>query len=57
MQILIASNGEEAVKIFRETNSIESDHAINLILMDCNMPILDGYYASLIIKELIRTAN
>jgi len=43
MQILIASNGEEAVKIFRETNSIESDHAINLIIMDCNMPILDGY--------------
>ena len=40
----IANNGEEAIKKFRET-------IYDLILMDLQMPILDGFEATKIIKE------
>ena len=47
-----AFNGQEAVdainKVFQENNSIKYD----LILMDCSMPFLDGYSATIKIREI-----
>ena len=40
-----ARNGEVAVAMVRE-------HAFDLILMDCEMPIMDGYQAARLIREL-----
>jgi len=42
--VTIANNGQEAVDIIREDNSFD------LVLMDINMPILDGYAATEIIR-------
>jgi CheY-like chemotaxis protein len=46
-----AFNGKEALEIVEE--SIEQDCRFNLILMDCNMPIMDGYEATIAIRELM----
>ena len=46
-KILHAWNGKEAVDFF-----IDNKQHIDLILMDLNMPVLDGYMASKLIKEI-----
>lgn len=46
----IVSNGEEAVNFYRENYS-----EIDLILMDINMPVLDGIGAFTLIKEFEET--
>ncbi|WP_448681878.1 ATP-binding protein [Pseudomonas nicosulfuronedens] len=43
-QVGIATNGEEALK---QLDSSEFD----LVLMDCNMPVMDGYRATRVIRE------
>jgi CheY-like chemotaxis protein len=45
VQILTANNGQEALDMYKTTKNIK------LILMDCEMPILDGYDASKKIRE------
>jgi len=40
----VASNGEEAINTFNKNH-------YDLILMDCEMPIMNGYDASLAIRE------
>ena len=45
-KIIRAKNGKEAVDIIRENHG-----DIDLILMDLNMPIMDGYEAMRIIKS------
>jgi len=40
-----ANNGEEAVILVKE-------HRFDLILMDCQMPVMDGYEATAIIRQL-----
>ena len=40
-----ARNGEVAVALFK-------DHAFDLILMDCEMPVMDGYQAARMIRAL-----
>jgi DNA-binding NtrC family response regulator len=45
-----ASNGEEGVKKFKEFNP-------SLVIMDGDMPILDGYQAFKQIKEVDKNAN
>jgi len=42
---VIAENGKEAVDLFRE-------QAIDLVLMDCQMPVMDGFDATIQIREL-----
>ncbi len=38
-EVLIAQHGAEALKQLEQ-------HAVDLVLMDCNMPVMDGYEAS-----------
>jgi len=43
--ILIAENGQEAIEKFKQ-------HHVDIILMDCLMPIMDGYQATKEIRKL-----
>lgn len=42
----IAANGKEAVDMYHNNHEL-----YNLILMDCQMPVMDGYEASSHIRE------
>ena len=46
-----------AFNIFENLNKIKNTNSLNLIIMDCIMPIKDGYDSSLMIKNLIETKN
>lgn len=46
LDVLIAKNGQEAIDIYAE-----SHHDINLVLMDCMMPVMDGFDATIGIRE------
>jgi CheY-like chemotaxis protein len=43
--ILIAENGMQATRLF-------ASHRFDVILMDCHMPIMDGFEATQTIREL-----
>ena len=43
----VAENGAEAIKLLNEA----TDHPYSLILMDCQMPIMDGYSATRNIRQ------
>ncbi|GLX76954.1 hypothetical protein tinsulaeT_02940 [Thalassotalea insulae] len=45
-RILIANNGHEAIKILKKKG-----HQIDLVLMDCLMPEMDGYQATQLIRN------
>ncbi len=42
----VVNNGEEAI------NRLKQEHAFNLVLMDCQMPVMDGYAATGALREL-----
>jgi|GEM_PF-1069019 len=46
VNLLFANNGSEAVEIVRQNNSLE------LVLMDIQLPVMDGYTATRHIKQL-----
>jgi signal transduction histidine kinase/CheY-like chemotaxis protein len=45
-EIVVAENGKEAVLV------LEKDRKFNLIFMDCSMPVMDGFEASRIFREM-----
>ena len=44
--VLTASHGEEAVTVFKDSP------VVDIVLMDINMPVMDGFEATRIIKEI-----
>ena len=55
--IINRSNGEEAIDIFRNRNRRKMDDNIDIIIMDLEMPKVNGADASAKIKNLIETKN
>ncbi len=45
-----AFNGVEAIEVLKNN---DNDYA--LILMDCNMPVMDGFEATVKIREMLQT--
>ncbi|MDF1876014.1 response regulator [Sulfurimonas sp. SAG-AH-194-I05] len=43
----IVNNGQEAIETLQEPNALQYD----IILMDCQMPILDGYQTTILLRE------
>jgi signal transduction histidine kinase len=48
----LAENGQEACRIFRERGN-----EFSLILMDCQMPVMDGYQATVEIRKFEKAQN
>ena len=53
LNYLTAHNGQEAFETVK-TDIIKKEYSITLILMDCNMPILDGFQASVKILKFLK---
>jgi len=54
--VLSAANGSQACELFEEynnPNNKEKNRQIHVIFMDCQMPIMSGYQATMNIKEKI----
>jgi signal transduction histidine kinase/DNA-binding response OmpR family regulator len=49
-----AENGVKAVEMFKLLNLNARSEALDLIFMDCEMPVMDGYAATLAIREIER---
>jgi len=49
---VFAYNGEQAVQEINKSLNEGDEHRFSLILMDCNMPFLDGYEATKQIRKI-----
>ena len=45
-KIASCNNGKEAVEFFEIHNKVTSNNNIELIIMDCEMPIMNGFIAT-----------
>lgn len=52
-----AFNGEEALNLIKNAIKSGDPGRYSLILMDCNMPFMDGYEASIQIRKAYFDAN
>ena len=52
-KVVTRNNGQEAVDAIKEAH-IQGSIQYSLILMDCSMPVLDGYQASDQIKKYLK---
>jgi len=51
-QIKTALNGKDAIDVYEKC--CNNDEAIKIILMDCQMPVMDGYQATKILNERMK---
>ena len=45
LQVVLANNGQEAIDLVKENDFV-------LVLMDCQMPVVDGYEATIALRQL-----
>lgn len=50
-------NGEECLNLFKQNNSKLDPNNIDIIFLDCLMPIMDGYTTANEIKKLVKEQN
>lgn len=57
ISIAKGGNGEECLNLFKQNNSKLDPNNIDIIFLDCLMPIMDGYTTANEIKKLVKEQN